>query len=71
MFRKKRDLPSPKPDPPNKVFYSLITLILITLFGFSFAISTLNAINANFRYEETKPDATIREIPIVPYPPNN
>ncbi len=70
MFRKKKERYESKPDPPDLVTYCLITLVIVVTLGFSFSISALNAINANFRYAETKSNATIPELPISTYPVN-
>ena len=54
MFRNKKELPSPKPDPtpiiPNFKFWSVI-LILIC---FARIIFQLDAINASLRYDGKK-----------------
>ncbi len=70
MFRKKTPSPPSRLDYSDKILYCLITLLIVTTLGFAFSISILNAINAYFRYEETKPNAPIPELPITDYYPH-
>ncbi len=68
MFNRKKDLPSPKPDPPTLLYGFLILLICVCTYGFSLTVFILNSINENLRHEETNQGYTIPQVPISPYP---
>ena len=67
MFHKKKELPSPKPDPPRPIESLLMVLITVCFLGFSFSVSTLRDINYHLRHEETNQETSIPEIPITTY----
>lgn len=63
MFKKKQQLPTPKPDPPLTTKRLLVMLITVTSTGFCLTVTQLKAINATLRHEPL-PEAT--ETPKLP-----
>lgn len=64
MFRRKRQLPACKPDPPTFSETCLVLLVLVCAVGFTFSLSELKSINDKLRYEERNQDYILPEIAV-------
>ncbi len=65
MFKKKNDLPSPKPDPPRHFCGNLLAQFLVSMLTLSFCVLTVNMMNLTFKHEETAKRYDSSEIVIV------
>ncbi len=68
MFKKKENLPSPKPDPPWTIQSLLVALITVCFLGFSFSVSNLRDINYHLRREQTNQRTRLSAPSLAPYP---